>query len=502
MDSILDFVVSGAGVSGVVVSKYLKENGISFLTLEKRDGIGGLWNYSDDENITTVTKNTITTSGRRITHFSDFQPHKEWTEFLKWNEMLQHIHEYAEHYEIMDNIELSATILRVEKNGEGLWQIEYTNKDEEQKTVFARNFVVAGGAFSNKLSPLAEKYASSFDGEIYGGQQIKLNNEIKFRGKRVLVTGGGETASDMAMHAACVADKSCWAIPDGLQSLNRCRVGGNVNNLQEVVFDEGPSLMRNRLHSQALSDKKCNNEYFIHKMLGANGHGVKEWIVDNYYGNKFPTKNGEVVYLAHEGKIRPYRGIENISGNRVFFDNGKSEEIDMIIECTGYRKAYDYFADESLQIPDYNKLFRGFIRTDDPSLYFVGLVRPMIGSVPAFVEYQSQYIVDLFKQSIQLPSMEEMQVRIGEDMDHHKNLFRGCGRFRPDVLEGYNYYPYVMSADMGRLPEDHLDGLSEEDKDKVLNANFNAGLFLWIGDPRKQADFIRSIEISKGTVGF
>ena len=61
MDSILDFVVSGAGVSGVVVSKYLKENGITFLTLEKRDGIGGLWNYTDDENITTVTKKTITT---------------------------------------------------------------------------------------------------------------------------------------------------------------------------------------------------------------------------------------------------------------------------------------------------------------------------------------------------------------------------------------------------------------------------------------------------------
>ena len=502
MDSILDFVVSGAGVSGVVISKYLKENGITFLTLDKRDGIGGLWNYSDDENITTVTKNTITTSGQRITVFSDFPPHKEWTHFLRADELLQHIHEYAEHYEILGNIELNATILRVEKDEDSLWRVEYKNKNEEQKTVYARNFIVAGGAFSNKLTPLADKYSSSFDGEIYSGQQIKLNNKIKFRGKRVLVTGGGETASDMAMHAACVADKACWAIPDGLQSLSRCRTGGEFGNLKEVVFDEGPSLMRNRLHSQALSDKKWNNEYFVHKMFGANGHGVKEWIVDNYYGNKFPAKNGETIYLTHEGKIKPYRSIANISGNRVFFDNGKSEEIDMIIECTGYRKGYDYLVDESLQMPDYNKLYRGFIRTDDPSLYLLGVVRPMIGSVPAFVEYQSQYIVDLFKQSIQLPSREEMQLRIDKDMGYHMNLFQGCGRFRPDILDGFNYYPYVMSADMGRLPEDHLDGLSEEEKDKVLNTSFNAGLFLWIGDPRKQAEFIRSIEISKQTVQF
>ena len=142
--------------------------------------------------------------------------------FREGDQLLQHINEYAEHYEILGNIELSATILRVEKDEDGLWRIEYQNKNEEQKTVYARNFVVAGGAFSNKLSPLADKYSSSFDGEIYSGQQIKLNNKIKFRGKRVLVTGGGETASDMAMHAACVADKACWAIPDGLHSLDRC----------------------------------------------------------------------------------------------------------------------------------------------------------------------------------------------------------------------------------------------------------------------------------------
>ena len=226
MDSVLDFVVSGAGISGVVLSKYLKENGISFLTLEKRDGIGGLWNYSDDENITTVTKHTITTSGQRITVFSDYPLHEEWTHFLRGDQVLQHIREYAEHYGILGNVELNATILRAEKDADGLWRIEYQNKNEERKTVYARNFAVAGGAFSQKRTPLADEYSGSFDGEIYNAQQIKLNNKIKFRGKRVLITGGGETASDMAMHAGCVADKACWAIPDGLQSIDRCLIRG------------------------------------------------------------------------------------------------------------------------------------------------------------------------------------------------------------------------------------------------------------------------------------
>ena len=115
----------------------------------------------------------------------------------------------------------------------------------------------------------------------------------------------------------------------------------------------------------------------------------------------------------------------------MFFDNGKSEEIDMIIECTGYRKGYDYFADESLQTPDYNKLYRGFIRTDDPSLYFLGLVRPMIGSVPAFVEYQSQYVVDLFKQSIQLPSSGRDAGANRKDMEYHRTCSRAVGASVP-----------------------------------------------------------------------
>lgn len=505
MERILDFVVSGAGLSGVIISKYLKENAIDFLTLEKRDGIGGIWYYSDDPNITTATRNTITTSGRRITVFSDFPPHEEWTQFLKWSEMLQHIREYAEHYGILDNVELNATILRVAKTDEDLWRVEYRNRDDELEVVHARHFVVAGGAFSGKLTPLADEYSDRFEGRIYHGQQIKLNNEIRFRGQRVLVTGGGETASDIAMHAACVAEKTCWAIPDGLQSLDRClalEYRADPGRIEEVVFDTGPSLTRNRTHTQHLSEKPHNNEYFVHSRLGANGHGVKEWLVDNYYGNKFPTKNGETIYLVHEGKITPYRSIEDISGKRVLFDNGKSEEIDLIVECTGYKKSYDYFADEAYQTVDYEKLYRNFVHIDDPSLYILGVVRPTIGSVPAFVEYQSQYVVDLFEGRVRLPSRAEMVCRIEEDRAYHVKLFEGCGRLRPDILDGFNYYPYVMASDMGRLPEDHLSGLSEEQRDVVLHTSFNAGLFLWVGDERKQAKFIESAAVPPMTVRF
>ncbi|MEM7673505.1 MAG: NAD(P)-binding domain-containing protein [Verrucomicrobiota bacterium] len=503
MNPILDFVVSGAGVSGVIVSKYLKENDISFMTMEKRDGIGGLWYYSDDEDVTTVTRHTITTSGKRVTTFSDFAPHEDWGEFLGWQQMLTHIREYADHFDIMDNIALSTEIVSADKQDDGLWKIDYQTEGEPIQTVFAKNFVIAGGAFTQKMTPIADKFSETFDGEIYHAQQVKMNNKIKFRGKRVLITGGGETASDMASHAACVADQAFWAIPDGLHSIDRCIAVDNPEDPavpKEMVFDEGPSLTRNHRHTQHLSEKEHNNLYYVEKSFGANGHGVKEWVVPNYYGNKFPIKNGEVIYLVHEGKIKPYSRVENIQGKTVTFENGMTEEIDMIIESTGYKKSYKYFADQSYAKIDYDKLYRNFINIEDQSIWYVGLVRPMIGSVPAFVEYQSQYLVDLFTGKIELPSKEVMIERIAEDAEYHRNVFDGCRRFRRDILDGYTHYPYVMSKDMGRLPEDHLEGLTEEEKEKVLHTSYNSGLFLWVGDEKKRRQFIESIHISPLTV--
>ena len=44
-----DAIVVGAGASGVVVAKCLKEAGHEVLLLEKTSDIGGLWTFREDE---------------------------------------------------------------------------------------------------------------------------------------------------------------------------------------------------------------------------------------------------------------------------------------------------------------------------------------------------------------------------------------------------------------------------------------------------------------------
>lgn len=66
-----DVTVIGAGWSGLVACKYMLEEGLSVMAIEKRDGIGGVWRYSDDTTIPTVMKSTCCTSSMTFNDMSD-----------------------------------------------------------------------------------------------------------------------------------------------------------------------------------------------------------------------------------------------------------------------------------------------------------------------------------------------------------------------------------------------------------------------------------------------
>ena len=52
-----DVIIIGGGVSGIITSKYLAENGLGHhVVLESRHSFGGVWLYSDDGQTTTVVK--------------------------------------------------------------------------------------------------------------------------------------------------------------------------------------------------------------------------------------------------------------------------------------------------------------------------------------------------------------------------------------------------------------------------------------------------------------
>ena len=108
-----DVTIIGAGWSGLMACKSMLEEGLSVITLEKRDGIGGLWLYSDDPNEPTVMQSTCTTSSSCLTEMSDFPMPEEIGMFPHHIDVLEYLQSYAKHFKLMPHIRLNTGVLQL-----------------------------------------------------------------------------------------------------------------------------------------------------------------------------------------------------------------------------------------------------------------------------------------------------------------------------------------------------------------------------------------------------
>lgn len=144
---ILDVVVLGGGWSGLLACKYAKEHGLSVLVLEKRDDIGGVWNYSDDIGTTTVMKTTRTSSSSTTTEMSDFPMPEEIGEFPKHNDILAYLKSYYDQYEMHENFRFNCIVKQVSKLGR-VW----TTATEDGRIYRSENIAVCTGMSSFSTS--------------------------------------------------------------------------------------------------------------------------------------------------------------------------------------------------------------------------------------------------------------------------------------------------------------------------------------------------------------
>ena len=128
-----DVIVLGAGWSGLVACKYVLEEGLSVVAIEKREGIGGVWRYSDDPSIPTVMKSTCCTSSSTVTEMSDFPMPEEIGMFPHNIDIREYLESYAENFNLMPHIRLNTCVSEVKKEGE-TWHVTCSTGDTYTST--------------------------------------------------------------------------------------------------------------------------------------------------------------------------------------------------------------------------------------------------------------------------------------------------------------------------------------------------------------------------------
>ena len=424
--------VLGAGWSGVLATKYMLEEGLTVAALERRDNLGGVWYYSDDSRENTVMKSTIASSSSAVTEMSDYPMPHEMGYFPHHKDMLQYLHSYADHFHLLPHIHFNTTVEKATKQNDK-WYV-YTSNEE----VFISDFLIVCTGQSKPNRELSTTLFKDFAGSIYHAAEIK--EPIKrLKGCRLLIVGGGETGSDLCSEWYNHTSLIYWSIPRGQHFFRRYtkilpwRKPQILDKVSSRLITTIAPYHRSKPGLSWICKWTSNGS-----LLAYQGHGISEWKNDSQFFRFFVNKNGKVLDLIDYEKVVPKGGIQSCNGKLVTFSDETQQEFDTVILSTGYSPVFT-FLDEEYRKKSFCARYKHVFDNTDPTIAFIGYVRPVVGSIPSMAEVQARWVAKVFSNHIAFPS-EAQRVNITEkDAAFWSNYFKETSQRLESLVEGYIY---------------------------------------------------------------
>jgi cation diffusion facilitator CzcD-associated flavoprotein CzcO len=412
--------IIGAGVSGLVTAKTMREHGFEVVVFEKETELGGVWaSMRRYPNVTTQnTRDTYT--------FSDFPMPAHYPEWPTGQQVQEYLTNYAQHFGILSSIQFGTCVGRVEAvdGGTNGWII-YTTQMGEANQTMVDFLVVCNGVFSEPNLPQLPG-RELFNGTVLHSTEFRQHHLDAARHQRVAVVGFAKSAHDILSQVSNVSDKPICIYREAKWKMPRIFLGLNFKYL--LLHRFGESLFPYRFL------------YGIHKFLhGPVGKPVTGLLVkglgklvaaqlklrksgllpdkpfdsiancsigltsDNFYeraaSGDIQLEKGEIVRFVPEG---------------VVLNTGKRLNVDQVIFATGFRQTVPFFA-ESIQKQLRNQkgwfqLYRNVLPVDVPNLSFVGYNPSLF--TPFTSELAAHYSAQYAKGQLNLPNAQAMKMEI------------------------------------------------------------------------------------------
>eukprot|EP00729_Bicosta_minor_P018210 gene18210-34438_t len=187
-------VVIGAGPSGLVAVKTLKEHGVkSVICLEMSHELGGTFVNKTYDDARLV-------SSRFITPFSDFRMPAGSEDHPTIPDYVAYLQSYSDHFGVTSLIRYGAKVEKVDKTGpvgsDARYTVVYSDTATNEETTLVCGAVCVCSGLHNAPRVPKVPGMEKFKGSILHTSEYKERSILK--DKRVLVVGCGETGLDMA----------------------------------------------------------------------------------------------------------------------------------------------------------------------------------------------------------------------------------------------------------------------------------------------------------------
>lgn len=403
--------IIGAGISGLVTAKVLRDRGHSVMVFEKNGDIGGVWEPARSY------PGVKTQTPRDMYCYSDFPMPKDYPEWPSGPQVYAYLKSYAEHFGILPFIRFNTSIENVSASAlRGRYDVTIKAPDGLSSTEAFDFVIVATGQFSrpNKLDLPGQ---TSF--EAAGGLVQHSSEHVDAsitKGRNVAVIGFSKSATDVAVNAleegaakvSIVYLEPNWKIPyffGGLVNFKNilyCRASEAMfmpwkpSALGKVMRAlSGPAIWANWRALESLL-----NMQFGLKKLGMMPKGKIEDSIHCATSIETPG-----FYKAiKDGRIKAVQGAASAyAPGKLIVDGHGEVPADVVVQATGWRQELP-FLDEKIRgkliAPDGQyKLYRLMVNPDLPGLGFVGFNSSFITTLSAELgaHWMARYIEGTLK---------------------------------------------------------------------------------------------------------
>jgi cation diffusion facilitator CzcD-associated flavoprotein CzcO len=363
------YCVVGAGSSGLAAAKNLIQQGIEVDVLERNNQLGGNWCYGQPNS--RVYASTHTISSKRLTEFTDFKMPAHYPNFPHHTQVLEYLKSYAEHFRVTRHIEFGVALQRLEPDGD-YWLATLQSGEQRRYA----GVVVANG---HNWDPSYPDFPGHFEGLTMHSAQYKTPDVL--RGRRVLVIGAGNSGCDIAVEAAMHADQVFHSLRRGYYFVPK------------FLFGRPSDVVGEKLLRLGLPDRL--RKMIVRAVLRMTVGDIKRYGLpepDHELFASHPIVNSQLPYYVAHGRIKPKPNVAMLAGDRVRFEDGSEELIDLIIYATGYKISFPFLDRAYLNWGGGRpRLYLNVFHPRYDNLFVVGLIQPDSGQF-GLVDYQSQLV--------------------------------------------------------------------------------------------------------------
>jgi len=460
----------------LIVMKELTLLGMEVVCFERMPAIGGVY--------VKAYQNTILTTSSLLTAWSDHSDGKEDNpKFWTAEEYLAYLDSFAKKWDLYKYINFRHEVLEVKKSEEtGKWSVTViggrackdTGDGSEPQVIRCETYEEDPSAvpYTIEVDAIAvctgtNTYSSlpTFPGqERFKGEIIHAENyrtPERFKDKRVLIVGSGESGSDITNEISKHASKCAIAIRGKHGHLiPRIQANGRVTDLNTnrlrysnpYVFGDWIGYV-NQMAKMVLSSLgPASDQGKVLRKIAELNMSQKTSAF-----SKFGCKNeGFVTAIVLRGAELHRDSFELFEDKVVFKDGSEFPNCDAIVACTGYRNSFPFFDKHHPEIccagmnPRSN--FKQIFCIAHPGqVGFFGFARPAFGAIPPTTELQARLWAMVLHGDVTLPPQEDMARVAAEDKLNWETRF-GYDAIRVKGLVDFQLYCDGLAKLMGVMP--------------------------------------------------